>query len=121
MSNILNREAILNIQDLKTEEVEVPEWGGAVLVRALTGAERDQFEATVVETKGKNTRVNLVNARAKLVAMSVVDEEGNKLFTPADVAALGKKSAAALARIFDVAMRLAGISEKDIEGDDRRS
>ena len=44
----LNREAILAAEDLPRELVEVPEWGGAVYVRALTGAERDQFEASKI-------------------------------------------------------------------------
>jgi hypothetical protein len=111
----LNKEQILSAQDLKTETVDVPEWGGVVLVRAMTGEERDQYESSVVEQRGKDTRVNLRNARAKLVALSSVDESGAKLFTQADVAALSKKSASALQRVFDVAMRLSGISSADLD------
>lgn len=112
---ILNRDQILQAQDLVTETVNVPEWGGSVLVRAMTGEERDQYEASVVEQKGKDTKVNMRNARAKLVAISVVDESGEKLFTQADVAALGKKSAAALQRVFNAAMKMSGISEDDLK------
>ena len=111
---ILKREEILNSDDLKTECVEVPEWGGSVYVRALTGEERDTYEASVVTQKGKDTQVNMKNARAKLVTLATVDESGAKIFTQADVAALGKKSAAALSRIFNTAMRLSGISESDL-------
>lgn len=111
---ILNRDQILQAKDLVTETVEVPEWGGSVLVKSLTGAERDQFEAAIVEQKGRDTKVNMRNARARLVALSVVDEEGKKLFSPNDVSLLGAKSAAALQRVFNVAMRLSGISEEDV-------
>lgn len=111
----LTRDQILQAQDIKTESVDVPEWGGNVYVKGMTGAERDAFEGSIVETRGKNTHVNVRNLRAKLVAQSVCDENGEPLFTPKDVDALGKKSAAALQRVFDVASRLSGISSKDVE------
>ena len=97
------------------ELVEVPEWGGAVYVRALTGAERDQFEASIVEQRGRDVRMNMRNIRAKLVALTVVDEDGQRIFTDDDVAALGGKSAAALDRLFAVAQRLSGLSMEDVE------
>lgn len=112
---VLNREAILAAEDLPRELVEVPEWGGAVYVRALTGAERDQFEASIVEQRGRDVRMNMRNIRAKLVALTVVDEDGQRIFTDDDVAALGGKSAAALDRLFAVAQRLSGLSKEDVE------
>jgi len=112
---VLNREAILAAKDLPRELVEVPEWGGAVYVRALTGAERDQFEASIVEQRGRDVRMNMRNIRAKLVALTVVDEDGQRIFTDDDVAALGGKSAAALDRLFAVAQRLSGLSKEDVE------
>ncbi|WP_461369485.1 hypothetical protein [Candidatus Darwinibacter acetoxidans] len=112
---ILTRDAILQAEDLPRELVEVPEWGGCVYVRALTGAERDAFEASVVEQRGKSTKMNLRNIRAKLVALTAVDEEGKRLFTDDDAALLGKKSAAALDRVFDVAQRLSGLKDEDVE------
>jgi len=115
VSKFLTRDAILKAQDLPTEEVEVPEWGGVVRVRGLTGAERDAFEQSIVEQRGKNTRMNLRNIRAKLVALTVVDEEGNRVFSDEDAEALGKKSAAALDRVFAVAQRLSGLRPEDVE------
>ena len=43
--HILTRDEILESEDLATETVSVPEWGGSVIVRALTGTERDAYEA----------------------------------------------------------------------------
>ena len=115
MSKFLTRDAILKAHDLPTEVVEIPEWNGAVIVRGLTGAERDAFEQSIVEQRGKNTRMNLRNIRAKLVALTVVDENGNRVFSDEDAEALGKKSAAALDRIFAVAQRLSGLRPEDVE------
>lgn len=112
---ILSRKQILEAQDIQTEAVAVPEWGGDVLVRALTGAERDAMEAAMVEGKGKNSKVNLSNLRARMVAASAVDEDGSHLFTPGDVGVLGTKSAAALERVFSKARELSGMTDEDVE------
>lgn len=108
----LNRKDILNAQDRVFEDVEVPEWGGIVRVSTISGADRDAFEADALRIKG---RVTLINVRARLVAMACVDEDGNKLFNNEDAADLGRKSAAALDRVFNIAMKLAGLRPADIE------
>lgn len=111
---LLSKDQILAAEDTSFEDVAVPEWGGTVRVKALSGAERDQFEQSVMQRKGKRFEVNARNMRAKLVAVSVVDEDGNRLFADADVEALGKKSAAALDRVFTVAQRLSGLTDEDV-------
>ena len=58
---------------------------------------------------------DVANLRAKLVARSVVGDDGEPVFTQQDVAALGELSAAALDRVFEVASRLSGLSEADLE------
>ncbi|MGE5619532.1 MAG: hypothetical protein ACM3US_09780 [Sphingomonadaceae bacterium] len=112
----LSRDEILGAFDIMREDVAVPEWGGKVCVQGMTGAQRDAFEAEIVQGRGKDRSVNLQNIRAKLVARTVVDpESGVPLFSEEDIKALGKKSAKALARVYDVAARLSGISDKDAE------
>ena len=97
------------------EDVEVPEWGGTVRVRGMTGTERDKFEAAVVEMKGKKTTMNMENFRARLAAKTIIDEDGKRLFHDSHIKALGAKSATALQRVFDVAQRLSGFSDEDVE------
>lgn len=113
----LTKDEILGADDIKREEVLVPEWGNGVgvIVRGLMGAERDVFEESILDQNGKKTKVKMRNARARLVAMSVVDEKGKLLFSMANVEALGQKNAAALDRIYEVASRLSGISDDDME------
>ena len=112
----LGRDAILGADDLETEEVEVPEWKGTVRVRSLTGKERDRFEAGTLGDRAKgNGAMNLVNLRARLVVEACVNEKGEQLFEASDVEKVGDKNAAALCRVFDVAKRLAGISDDDVE------
>ena len=107
---MLTRDQILEAPDLKTEAVQVPEWGGSVLVRSMNGADRDAFEASMITTLADGTRKpDMANMRAKLVALTVVDEAGNRLFDITDVARLALKSATALERVFIAAQRLNGI------------
>lgn len=112
---LLTRDQILQADDRKYELVPVPEWGGTVKVRSLNGSERDGLEAGMLEGRGKNRQVNLQNLRAKLVSLSVVDLEGNLVFSQADIVALGTKNAAALDRVFEVAQRLSGLREEDVD------
>lgn len=104
----LNRAAILAVSDLQTEIVDVPEWGGSVHVRTMSGSERDRFEAEHAKDPSKDFR-------ARLAATTVCDESGNALFEAADVPSLGRKSCAALDRITEVAIRLNGFSKADQE------
>ena len=112
---LLGRQDIWGASDIVTEEVEVPEWGGSVLVRGLTGKERDQFEASIIVGRGKKRDINMRQMRAKLAAHSMVDEQGNLLFSASDVEALSNKSSAALERVFAAAQKLSGLSDADME------
>lgn len=110
---ILTKDQILEAADLKTETVPVPEWGGDVIVRTMTGTDRDAFENSLfsIDAGGKQVQ-NLDNMRVKLLAMAIVDEAGNRLFDSGDIAMLGRKSSAAIERVYAVAARMNGIGAK---------
>ena len=109
---VLSKEQILQADDLKTERVEVPEWGGEVLLRELRGRERDAFEEGSMD---KQRNISMSNMRARLVAISAIDEQGERLFTSKEAAQLGDKSATALNRLFEVCCRLSGITSDDVD------
>lgn len=112
---MLNKKAILAAQDIKSEMLHVPEWGGDVMVYGMTGSQRDEFEASIVEMKGKTQTMHMQNLRAKLCAMCIRDEDGRRMFDSDEVDELGAKSAQALQRIFDAAQRLSGLATEDVE------
>ena len=95
---MLTREQILQSDDLPRETVQVPEWGGEVQVRTMTGTDRDAFEASLIGKEGR-----LENVRARLVSLTLCDDSGSRLFTDTDIAALGGKSAKALDRVLRAA------------------
>ena len=98
---------------IPTETVDVP-GVGAVTVRGLTAAGRDEWEQRIWNAKGRT----LSNVRASLVAMCVY-QDGKPLFTSDDVKDIGDMPATLIDHLYDVAMRLSGMGGKDkdtIEG-----
>lgn len=113
--SVLNRETILQKTDLKTEKVEVPEWGGDVYVREFTQAERTEFEVESYLEEDKKKTDSLKTMKIKTVIMSTVDDKGNNLFTIKDFDVLNRKSACVIDRIWSEAWKLSGMQTGDIE------
>ena len=109
---ILDRNTILGANDLPHEDVAVPEWGGTVRVRMMTGTERDTLANAFVGDDGKP---DMSGYRQRLLAATMIDETGAHLFTPDDLTAIGAKSAAALDRVFTVADRLNQLGATAVE------
>lgn len=119
MGTVLTAQQILDYDDRKTERVEVPEWGGDVIVRNLTGSERDSYEASMTIQKGDKSVPNPVGARARLVVRAAIDEDGKRLFSDNDAPKLSDKNAAVLDRLWDKIAELSGLTStaaEDAEG-----
>lgn len=135
---LLTKDQILSARSrLKTQVVDVPEWGGSVIVCELTGSMRDAFEGAMVQGRvNGSTQLNMTNVRARLAAFSIVNPDDfesthvddqltvwtlivgktpRRMFTDAEIAELGQLSAAALSRVADVAQKLSGIGQSDIQ------
>ncbi|HXH40180.1 MAG TPA: hypothetical protein VNN08_16240 [Thermoanaerobaculia bacterium] len=116
MTAPLTREAILATHALKTETVDIPEWGGAVIVSELTGKEKDAWEVSMLKRKGKREfEPNLENARAKLLVRAIRTPTGERMFGDSDIDALGQLGAGPLSRLYEVAQRLSGLTDQDLE------
>ena len=111
----LNKEQILGAKDLTHEDVEVKEWGGTVRVRVMTGAERDAFEQSVFNSKGKDGVGNVKLYRSKLLVSTLVDEDNKRMFTDKDIETLGAKSSVPIDKLATVAMKVNGLLATDID------
>jgi hypothetical protein len=114
---LLTKQAILAADDIKMEPHDCPEWGGTVMVRALSGTDRDKYETELRRedpVTGKLT-LDTYNMRVRLAALGICDEQGQRLFGDDEVAALGKKSAAPINRIAERVSQMSGISKADVE------
>lgn len=92
----LSKKAILEAKDIKTKEVEVPEWGGSVCIRIISGADRDVFEQAYSEKK-------MDAFRTRFLVLTLCDDSGDRLFTNDEIDALNKKSSRVISRLFDAA------------------
>jgi hypothetical protein len=117
----LSATEILAIDDRETEDVYVPQWDTLVMLRSMTGAERDRYEAGLTSYERmpngslRIRQVELDNLRARTIALVALNGDGGQLFTSQQIMALGAKNAAALDVLFDAARRLSKLTEPAIE------
>lgn len=102
-----NKAAILGAAHLKTEAVDVPEWGEgvSVIVSEMSGLARDSFYAK----KEANKAMPISESQAALLVATVVDEAGSPVLDEADIESLRAQSTVALDRIVAVAVRINGL------------
>ncbi|MFF7365813.1 hypothetical protein [Streptomyces sp. NPDC008125] len=114
---LLTADQITAADDRSWEDVTVPEWNGTVRVLALSGTDRNAYQASLVVLgpNGSVQRMNLADQSARLLAKSLVGEDFQRLFTDRDVKALGAKNGAVLHRLFEVAQRLSALRKEDVE------
>lgn len=116
---ILGRE-ILEERRPETTEVEVPEWGGSILIRKLTASEATKYMAmasSVVDTTtGKITDpARMVSMLALALVWSWVNEQGGQVLTNADVDRITREPYDTLDRISDAIREFNGLTKKAAE------
>lgn len=79
---ILSLEALNTAdEELTHEELYIPEVKGKVLVRYLSGKERDAFDTFCsARTNGKGKINNPTGIKKKLVALSLANPDGSRMF-----------------------------------------
>jgi hypothetical protein len=102
----MTREQIIAAEDRPVETVDVPEWGGPVRLRGMSGQDRWTWG---------NTRDTATDLMAAMLVRCIVDDTGNRIFTDDDAPALALKSAGVLERLRRVADRLSGLGEDAAE------
>ena len=105
---------VRNLDDYRFEVVVVPEWRRRFRVGSMTAKQRGAYDARMANSRKGKGGVP-ADFREWIVAHCVHDESRNRLFGDGDVAMLGKRSVAALEKLFEVACRLNGLSKEDAE------
>jgi hypothetical protein len=106
---LLTRKEINAIEDLRSETVDVPEWGGEVRIRTLSFiAAQGMFKAEVVG----------FDPRLRLIAACLVDDDGAPIFSEEDLGELGGKNAEVIARLWKKCVELNGMTLKS-DGSDK--
>jgi hypothetical protein len=99
----LTADQILAAEDIATDDIEVPEWGGTVRVKGLTV--HDLNEANRLATVAGE-----VDAE-KITCMVLVFGCVEPRFTPDQVGLIAQKSAAVVNRLGGAIFRLSGIGD----------
>jgi hypothetical protein len=110
---MLIRKADVTAPTLPEEVVPVPELGGDVLVRGLDLGARMSL-AHQLKDKSRPTSRDFGHL-APLLALSILDGDGEQIFTADEWAAWGAKNLAAAVNLWDVAWRLSDIDGKQAE------
>lgn len=112
---IINKEQLLALDDTHVEEVFVPEWKDSVYVRTVSAEVMDSFQLSIMSDNDNDRSRKMANFRARLVSITLCDEQGNPIMDERDARKLGKKSTRALDRIAEAARRLNGITPENEE------
>ena len=123
---LLNFDDIVASQDKEYQDVDVPEWGGTVRIATMSGEDRDRWELSMMQADDSSERGFKLNfdaySRVRLVAMCLVDNDFNRIFTTQkEMDALAKKSGKVMDLLYDVAQRVNGITESDIDDLEKNS
>jgi len=98
---ILSVDEIIAVKDLDEKEIDIPEWGGSVIIRGLGYGEFVAIREKAWDGGGQDERV----FGRLLLAASFVDP----VLTEDQASALFDKSSAAVTRISDEIVKLSGI------------
>lgn len=102
MGLITNCEEILNRDDFTFEELEVPEWGGTIRIRSLSGNERTKITNMVNKHRDGDGMFEQV------IIFGTVDENGRPVFRSDHLAVLKEKSAFVTQRIGSKILEISG-------------
>lgn len=111
----LSKEEIFAAQDTTEMDVDVPEWGGKVRLRSMTGTQRSNYEHWV-SCRGRENDRDFRGLREQLIVACAVDESGNPLFeTEEDIEKLAEKNANVIERLATAAQKVSGLLDDDVE------
>ena len=114
--SLLTKEQLLAKRERVFKEIPIPELGSSVRIRALKSAEITGWQASLLDPKTGEPSIKLQKqARERLVAISVVNENGTLLFGKDDLEALNNLENSIVGRIAAAATELNGIDNEDFE------
>ena len=110
----LNKDQILKAIDANTIEMEIPEWGGSILLRGMTGKARNEYEFWA-SSQNKSDVADFRGIRERLIISCAVDDNGKPLFTLDEVDELAAKNSEIIDRIHAKCQELCGMSPGSVE------
>lgn len=110
----LTREQINAAKDVVTKSVDVPEWGGPVLLRSLTGADR----AAIGRLLHIDKDADVVTAT---LSRGLVGDDGQLLYTLDEVDELGRRNWTVIERLAGELNRMSSLGAAGLEQEKKDS
>lgn len=107
----LTLDQIQSVDDIKRQTVEVPEWGGEILVKSMSGRLRSNLEQKI------SSNAPHADVKMMIVTSCCINEDGTRLFSDADKKWLIEKASKPLETLFEAVCKLSGIGlDESAEG-----
>tara|TARA_R110000824_G_scaffold11593_3_gene50812 strand:+ start:5450 stop:5848 length:399 start_codon:yes stop_codon:yes gene_type:complete len=115
MAKIANRTALLKLCERRYIDLEL-EGGLIVRIQSLSEKEKSSYETRLIAKSGRGViRDRLQDATRRLIALCLVDEKNERIFSNADVDQIGELDSFVSSRIYDAAQEHCGFNKGDIE------
>ena len=105
----LTLDQIKNADDVKTAVVEIPEWGGEVTVKGMTGRLRSNLEQKISSNAPHG------DIKMMIVTSCTLNPDGTPMFKSDDRKWLIEKAADPIEKIFEGVCKLSGIHDKAVD------
>lgn len=109
----LTKGQAIDVNDTERILVEVPEWGGCLYIRGLSGAEAQEY-ATNSENAAKKDEI-WKGELLWLLSHTLTDENGDLLFPGEEgIKELGKKNNVVLGKLYNLSLRLSILGNEEL-------
>ncbi len=110
---------ILSAKDIDEAEINLPQWGGDVVVRGLSSEEHEKVVQDSMEGPIKDRKFSMIGYNARMAVACTYDglakDGGKKTFNDSHLALLRKKASGPVAAIAKKVQELSGLGEEEVE------
>lgn len=116
MTKIANRNVLLKLCDRRYIDLELPEVGLVVRIQSLSEKEKSEYETRLIAKSGRGVvRDRLQDATRRLIALCLVDDKNDRVFSNADIDKIGELDSFVSSRIYEACQEHCGFNKNDIE------
>jgi len=113
---IANRNALLKLCERRYIDLELEDAGVTVRIQSLSEKEKSSYETRLIAKSGRGIlRDRLQDATRRLIALCLVDDKNERIFTDSDVNQIGEMDSFVSSRIYDACQEHCGFNKNDIE------
>ena len=113
---IANRNALLKLCERRYIDLQLADAGITVRIQSLSEKEKSSYETRLIAKSGRGIlRDRLQDATRRLIALCLVDDKNERIFTDSDVSQIGEMDSFVSSRIYDAAQEHCGFNKGDIQ------